>query len=299
MSPLLAQRTGAKAPHPRAGTIRSIGPFQQPTAGGDCCGANLNQPWNEACFTLSAPFAERVGGKLRIRETPPCVGSRSHLLDRRTVITYLTQSLSSASTPGHDRKALEILSAVCAPQIVHLDRPALSLPVLIEQYPEYFKDNRWILPICLLVSNCSAVSWITINMPPFFRWAARRIGGSRPVMAWTLVVICGATLLVRGRDLLAGYWSDRKHERHRGIRNRPEPPPLPLAIPEEPQLPPLTGPSVQQRKPESLMHHTQPSVTFGAYLQPDEPYIDGTLLAGIVWQRPVIAQMASRFQISD
>ncbi len=180
------------------------------------------------------------------------------------------------------RKALEILSAVGS-----IVLNGIVLPVLIEQYPEYFKDNRWILPICLLVSAALCLPLILdYLLPPFFRWAARRIGGSRPVMAWTLVVICGATL--GAGTFAAGYWLLLKHERHLAAKHRPEPPPLPLAIPEEPQLPPLTGPSVQQRKPESLMHHTQPSVTFGAYLQPDEPYIDGTLLAGIVWQKQFV-----------
>jgi transposase len=49
---------------------------------------------------------------------------------------------------------LEILSAAGS---VVLN--GIVLPILIEQYPEYFKDNQWVLPICLLASLLLCSGW--------------------------------------------------------------------------------------------------------------------------------------------
>ncbi len=110
------------------------------------------------------------------------------------------------------------------------------------------------------------------------------------------ILVSGCLFFVVGVLLVEAIrWT---HFRHLNVsipepaKHESGPPSLPSTAPEQPSKPP-SEPLVQQHKPElkpvvPIEPQPQPSVTFTAYSQPDEPYFDGTLLAGIVWQKQFV-----------
>jgi|HubBroStandDraft_2_1064218.scaffolds.fasta_scaffold05205_7 hypothetical protein len=138
--------------------------------------------------------------------------------------------------------------------------------------------ERWIsdrAAIVVLLVSLGVLAWFQRNhVQEILIWSR----GHRTLA----VTIC--VLLFTMIGLSAGLWITRSPTQSTKSPSPSTPPPsspsLPPAVPEEPQKP-ANNSSALQRKPESL----KPAVTFSAYSQPDEPYIDGTLLAGLVWQK--------------
>src|SRR5579872_4579766 len=106
------------------------------------------------------------------------------------------------------RKVLEILAAVGS---VVLN--GVVVPILIEQYPEYFKDNPRVLPISIVASAALALPLLLHYLIPVLIGPVhRRLGARYPVMAWGIVIIAGASA---GAAIAAGgYWLLLKHQLH-------------------------------------------------------------------------------------
>src|SRR5258708_1355482 len=116
------------------------------------------------------------------------------------------------------RKILEILAAVGS-----IVLNGFVVPLLIEQYPEYFKDNPWILPISVVVSASLALPLLLHYLIPVLIGGIHRQLGTRyPVMAWIVVIAVGA--LVGAGIAAGGYWLLLKHERHLAKSHLPNPP---------------------------------------------------------------------------
>src|SRR5258708_25912694 len=117
------------------------------------------------------------------------------------------------------RKILEILAAVGS-----IVLNGFVVPLLIEQYPEYFKDNPWILPISVVVSASLALPLLLHYLIPVLIGGIHRQLGTRyPVMAWIVVIAGGAVV---GAGIAAGGSSlFLKHAPHHANTPPPQPPP--------------------------------------------------------------------------
>src|SRR5205807_449897 len=106
------------------------------------------------------------------------------------------------------RKLLEILAAVGS-----IVLNGIVVPILIEQYPEWFKDDPWILPVSVVLSAALAAPLLLRELAPSVLGSVhRQIGARYPVMTWLVVIGIGASV---GAGLAAGgYWLLLKHERH-------------------------------------------------------------------------------------
>jgi hypothetical protein len=96
----------------------------------------------------------------------------------------------------------------------------LVIPLLIENYPEFFKSNPRALPLALGVTLLCLFPFVWHHSPKFFRLIDSRIGVTSLSMAWFIVILmgCAAGGLISG----GGYWLFLKHTAHMLAVGKPE-----------------------------------------------------------------------------
>lgn len=89
---------------------------------------------------------------------------------------------------------------------------AFLIPILIQQYPDFFESNPEALPLALAATLVLLLPVAWHHFRNLLGLIHERFGGKHPSMAWIAVIVIGA--LVGGLASGGGYWLYMKHTAH-------------------------------------------------------------------------------------
>jgi hypothetical protein len=127
----------------------------------------------------------------------------------------------------------------------------LVLPVAIEQYPEFFRDNEWILPgSVILVLACWMIPlFVHHRAQKLYSWIVRikYVGW----LALILVIVCGVVAMwAIGARLFRFHRNHLDAAIRESQRNLPPPSTSPQPQPSTPKLEPQPKPQARKMKPK-------------------------------------------------
>jgi hypothetical protein len=89
---------------------------------------------------------------------------------------------------------------------------AFVIPILIQQYPDFFESNPAALPLAVIATLLLLLPLACHHSWKIFGLINGRIGSKHPSMAWISVIAIGA--LIGGASAGGGYWLYLRHTAH-------------------------------------------------------------------------------------